>query len=67
MSCRTGEHEKTWFRSNRFYNAESSWFFTTREGLEMGPFDNRKEAEAELNLFIRHVNDSLYGYQYIRH
>lgn len=59
MLVRAGESEKTWFRSDRFLCVNDKWHFITREFTQEGPFDNRKEAEMELNLYIRHVNDYL--------
>jgi len=29
------------FRSNRFYTRGSDWYFSTREGLDQGPFSSR--------------------------
>lgn len=58
MAVRSGEQIKTWFRSDRFLCINERWFFITREFTQEGPFDNRKEAELELNLYIRHTNES---------
>lgn len=58
MDYRNGEPEKSHFRSERFYCADSEWYFSTREGDEMGPFSLRADAEAELTLFLRHTMES---------
>lgn len=58
MEYREGEGEGTYFRSDRFYCINCEWFFTTREGREMGPFDDHKEADAELILYVRQQHES---------
>lgn len=60
MSVRTGELEKRWFRSERITHINDQWFFTTREFTEEGPFSSKQDAEMELLLYIRHINDTLY-------
>jgi hypothetical protein len=56
MKYRSNDPEKkTFFRSERFYCIGGQWFFTCREGREHGPFDSKKDAEAELMMFLRHV------------
>lgn len=53
VELRHGEHEKTWFRSDRFFNVDSDFFFSTREGFNVGPFPNRPAAERGLDLYIQ--------------
>lgn len=60
MTVRSGESNKSWFRSNRFSHVNDCWFFTTREMTEEGPFFSRQEAENALVLYIRHANDSFF-------
>ena len=60
MNVRTGETNKSWFRSERFSHVNDEWFFTTREFTEEGPFESKQDAEMELLLYIRHSNDTLY-------
>lgn len=50
---RTGEARNIPFRSNRYYCVNGTWFFMTREGSQLGPFIDKREAEAELMMFIR--------------
>lgn len=59
MVVRAGEKDKNWFRCERMLHVNDQWYFTTREMTEEGPFSSRKEAELELHLYIRHVNDML--------
>ncbi len=61
MTVRSGESDKTWFRGERIMHVNDKWYFLTREMTQEGPFSSRHEAEMELNLYIRHVNDSLYN------
>ena len=44
-SVRNDERAKNWFRADRIYNVSSEWFFSTREGIQIGPFPTREEAE----------------------
>lgn|GEM_PF-4789607 len=40
-------------RNPRFYQLGSAWFFNTREGKHMGPYDSEVIAELEFIKFIR--------------
>ena len=44
---RRRDGESTWFRSDRVFGAEDQWYFHTREGVDIGPYDTRCEAEIE--------------------
>ncbi|MEE8056808.1 MAG: DUF6316 family protein [Pseudomonadales bacterium] len=64
MDYRDGENEGTFFRTDRFYCINCQWFFTTREGEELGPFETHEEAEVELMLYIRSIfSESLSYYK----
>jgi len=39
--------ETTHFRSDRVFCAGSTWFFQTREGIDVGPYATRETADAE--------------------
>lgn len=52
---RNGEEKQAWFRSNRFYKLQDKWYFTTREGIDFGPFLTREEAQQELAGFIEEL------------
>src|SRR5690554_7953747 len=60
MDIRSGEQERHWFRSERFSLVNGQWYFQTREGTVEGPFDDVREAEMELLLYLRHAEDSLF-------
>ena len=41
---RQGEAQKHWYRSERFFQVDGIWFFTTRENIDVGPYDSESEA-----------------------
>ena len=43
-------------RCDRYFSLDGQWFFTTREGLIMGPYDSQEEAQSQTRLYIRFVN-----------
>ncbi len=45
--------ERTWFRSDRFFNEGPNWYFATRENTVEGPFSSRAEAETGLMMYLR--------------
>ena len=45
---RKGETGKVPFRSGRFFTADGQWYFATREGTNVGPFESLNEARAAL-------------------
>lgn len=49
---RAGESGPVPPRRDRFFHIGRDWFFHTREGADIGPFDNRAEAEQGLQDFI---------------
>ena len=57
-SARKQEIERAWFRSDRvFLHSEDCWYFRTREGVEMGPYASRFEAEVEASLLREMIKD----------
>ncbi len=50
--ARHGENPQRFFRSDRMFTVGHSWYSATREGVDMGPYRNRGEAEAALALFV---------------
>ena len=47
--------ERTWFRMDRIYLSDSNWYFSTREGQEVGPFVSRGAATNGVAAYIRHA------------
>ena len=69
---REGEFGAVPFRSGRFFYIDSKWYFSCREGREVGPFPNKQAAEMALAEYInnrqctedpRHEDSSLPPYQ----
>jgi len=56
MRTRSGEAVRPWFRTDRYYHTHEGWWFLTREKTEEGPYGTQLEAENELSLYIRKVN-----------
>jgi len=53
---RKGESGAIPFRSGRFFNVETKWYFASREGIDHGPFDSKQQAEVSLDIFIQSVS-----------
>ncbi|MDH5445392.1 MAG: DUF6316 family protein [Gammaproteobacteria bacterium] len=51
-SNRKGEEGPVPYRTGRFFCVDSQWFFTTREGLDHGPFPTKEKAEWECQTYI---------------
>ncbi len=52
---RRGEKRQLRFRSDRMFVADNQWYFSTREGDEMGPYATKEEAEAELVRYLYRI------------
>jgi hypothetical protein len=52
---RAGEDGTVPKRRGRFFQQSRLWFFHTREGANIGPFDNRFDAEQGLNDFLEFI------------
>ncbi|MDM3872074.1 DUF6316 family protein [Porticoccus sp. W117] len=42
-------------RSERFFNLHNFWFFATREGAAVGPYDSKPQAQAGVSDYIEFV------------
>lgn len=49
-AARQDEKPRTWFRSDRVFLSGNQWFFHTREGVDVGPYDSQFEAEIEAGM-----------------
>ena len=47
MANRRDEEPKTWFRSERVFRADHEWFIHTREGIAVGPYNDKFAAEVD--------------------
>jgi hypothetical protein len=63
MENRHGESAKTYFRSNgRATLIQGKWYFATREGVDVGPYETQRQAEAaaaRLTTMLRRVRDPI--------
>ena len=51
---RQGENGVTPFRSGRFFVVANNWYFSTREGIDKGPYISRSDAIFALEDFLKH-------------
>jgi len=49
-AVRLNERPRTWFRSERVFLSNGRWYFHTREGVDVGPYDSQFEAEIEAGM-----------------
>ena len=52
---RRGESGDVPFRSGRFFSSDGQWYFSTREGDNVGPFNSLHDARAGLVEYGRKV------------
>ena len=59
MNRKTDDPAGVYFQTGRVHNLNGKWYFMTREGRNIGPFESREEAEKEIALFLsRYKSDS---------
>ncbi len=46
---------KNYFKTNRIFQVNGEWYFTTREGEDKGPFTSKADAEVQIALYIRRI------------
>jgi hypothetical protein len=49
-AVRANERSQTWFRSERVFLSNGRWYFHTREGVDVGPYESQFEAEIEAGM-----------------
>ena len=47
MANRRNEAPKTWFRSERVFRVDGEWFIHTREGIAVGPYQDKFAADVD--------------------
>lgn len=57
-SSRIGEKGMAPPRSMRYLQKDGYWYYTTREGVDIGPFDSREDAEIGVGEFIDFIQAS---------
>jgi hypothetical protein len=50
MANRKDEEPKTWFRSNRVFRVDGNWFIHTREGIAVGPYNDKFAADVDAEM-----------------
>ncbi len=50
-------------RTGRMFRDNGNWFFKTREGDTVGPFQEELEASTQLEVYIRLVSSGLLPFQ----
>ncbi len=58
MEFRNKEAPKLWFRSERFFRSNGNWYFHTREGFAVGPYQTRVAAEVDAGLLIDQLRNT---------
>lgn len=51
-SRRSGELGAVPMRTDRFFAVNSAWYFATREGASIGPFESKNDAQKGLSDFV---------------
>lgn len=57
-SNRYGEQGNLPSRNSRFIKKGDYWYYSTREGVDIGPFDNKNDAELGVEEFIDFLTES---------
>lgn len=52
---RKGEKGNFPFRTERIFSVGNEWYFTTRDGKDMGPFKSKVDAEGEITIYLREL------------
>ena len=57
MQYRENEKHRIWFRSERIFSCNDKFYFHTREGIDVGPYDSQFEAEIEAGMVKELLKD----------
>ncbi len=52
---RFGENEVMFGRHDRFFCQGDEWYLHTREGYDVGPYDDKNDAQLALMYFVEHT------------
>jgi hypothetical protein len=52
MHRATDREPKSYFQTDRFFRSEGMWYFSTREGIDFGPFTIKIDGEKALRRYI---------------
>lgn len=56
MKVRRNETEKVWFRGERCFSVDGSWYLATREGVNLGPFRDQPSAQRSMGVYLSSLN-----------
>ena len=56
MNNRNGENGRIPARHERFFQSDDYWYYTTREGVDIGPFDSLEDAAEGANDFVEFIS-----------
>jgi len=63
--CRPRKDEKgkaLTYRTQRLFTVAHEWFFSTREGIDQGPFLSRQVAELAIEIYIDSIDAQVKSY-----
>lgn len=60
-AVRSNEQPRTWFRSERVFLSAGQWYFHTREGIDVGPYESQFEAEIEAGMLKQMLREAIAG------
>jgi len=43
-------------RQSRFFKKDDLWYFSTREGIDIGPFDSKEEASEGASVYLDFIS-----------
>lgn len=66
FAARQNERPKLRFRTDRIFHSENDWFFHTREGVDVGPYSSKFDAEVEAALLQAVLSKTLPGTESLR-
>ncbi len=58
LDVRAGEALSFWRRKERVFDSGGHWYFRTREGIDVGPYRTRFEAEVESEVLKQQLQDA---------
>jgi len=58
MTRRDGEQGAIPPRNGRFLKKDGYWYYSTREGVDIGPFDSMADAEKGVDEFVGYIHAS---------
>lgn len=57
MITRRGEEPRKWIRGSRYFQVGNDYYFCTREGTNVGPFESVSAAERGFSLYLQYLKE----------